>query len=70
MSALTWITEKELGRGIKKQRRPISLEEKRKHFIAAVRKWDMLAATKEKMSGSEKKKVNRNTYDINPQKNT
>ena len=46
------------------------MEEKRKHFIAAVRKCDMLAATKEKMSGSEKKKVNRNTYDINPQKNT
>ena len=34
-----WITEKELEREIKKtQRRPISLEEKRENFIAAVRK--------------------------------
>ena len=29
----------------------------------------MLAATEVKMSGSEKKKVNRNTYDISPPKN-
>ena len=37
-----WITENELEREIKKrkkkQRRPISLEEKRDNFIAAVRK--------------------------------
>ena len=39
----------------KKQRRPISLEEKRENFIAVVRKWEMLAATEVKMSGSEKK---------------
>ena len=41
----------------KKQRRPISLEEKRENFIAVVRKWEMLAATEVKMSGSEKKKL-------------
>ena len=40
----------------KKQRRPISLEEKRENFIAVVRKWEMLAATEVKMSGCEKKK--------------
>ena len=38
-----WITKKELGRETKKnktkkQRRPISLEEKRENFIATVRK--------------------------------
>ena len=34
----------------KKQRRPISLEEKHENFIAAVRKkWEMLAATKVKI---------------------
>ena len=38
----------------KKQRRPISLEEKRDNFIAVVRR-EMLAATQVKMSGSEKK---------------
>ena len=37
MSTLTWITEKELARVIKKRRR-ISLEEKHENFIAAVRK--------------------------------
>ena len=39
----------------KKQRRQISLEEKHENLIAGVRKWEMLAATKVKMSGSEKK---------------
>ena len=58
MSILTWKREKEL-----EQRRPTSFEEKHENFIAAVRKWEMLAATKVKMSGSEKK-VNKNTYDI------
>ena len=33
-----WITEKELEREIKKQRRTILLEEKRENFIAVVRK--------------------------------
>ena len=37
-----------------KQRRRISMEEKHENFIAAVRKWEMLAAGKVKLSGSEK----------------
>ena len=48
----------------KKQRRPISFEEKHENFIAAVRKREMLAATKVKKSGSEKKKANRMAYNI------
>ena len=39
-------------------------ETKREDFRAAVRKWEMLAATKVKISGSERKKVIRITYDI------
>ena len=39
------------------------LEEQQKHFVAAVRKLQMLAAIKVKMSSSEKK-VNKNTYAI------
>ena len=62
MSILTWITEKELTREInKKQRGPISLEEKHENFIAAVRKWEMLVATKGGNDRQWKKKVNRNT---------
>ena len=55
MSTLTWITEKELEVDIKKLR-PILLEEKQENFIATVRNCEMLAATKVKMSGSERKK--------------
>ena len=59
MSTLTWITGKELERVIKTRRR-ISLEEKHEtfivDFIAAVRKWEMLAASKEKMSSSKTNK--------------
>ena len=58
MSRLTWKREKEL-----EQRRPTSFEEKHENFIAAVRKGEMLAATKVKMSGSQTK-VNRNRYNI------
>ena len=50
-----WAAEKGLKRD-KKQRRPISLEEKHKK----IKKRKMLPATKVKMSGSEQK-VNRNT---------
>ena len=39
------------------------LLEEQHEFVAAVRKWEMLAATKEKMSGSVKK-VNKNMYGI------
>ena len=38
-------------------------KEKHENFIAAVRKWEMQAATKVKISGSDKK-VNRNKYDF------
>ena len=44
-----------------KQRRKISLEEKHENFMAEVRKWEILEASKVKMSGSEKIKVNMNT---------
>ena len=40
------------------------MEEQHENFVAAGRKSEKLAATKVKMSGSEKKKVNKNTYDI------
>ena len=39
------------------------MEEKHEKFIAAVRKCEMLTATKVKTSGS-KRKVNKNTYKI------
>ena len=44
-----------------RQRRRISLQQKNENVIAAVRKWEMLAASKVKMSGSEKIKSERNT---------
>ena len=51
---LTWITEKEQERELKKQRRPISLEEKRENSIAELENWrNAIAATKVKMKGSE-----------------
>ena len=45
-----WITEKELGWEIKNKG-----DELHENFIAAVRMWEMLVATKMKMSGSKKK---------------
>ena len=53
---VTRITEKELKREIKtnKQRRQISLETKQTNFIAEVRKWEMLVASKLNMRGIEK----------------
>ena len=54
---LMWITEKALERKIKKQRRRVLLDEKHENFMAALRKWEMLAAgTKVKIGGSEEKK--------------
>ena len=40
------------------------LEEQHENFVAVVRKWEMLAATKVKMISGSEKKVNKNTYDI------
>ena len=37
------------------------LGEKHENFIAVVKQWENLAASKVKMSGSEKMKANRNT---------
>ena len=49
----------ELGREIRSH---FSLEEQHE-FVAAVRKWEMLVATRENISGSEKK-VSKNMHDI------
>ena len=40
----------------KKKQRTILLEEKHENFIVVVRKWEMLVATKVKISDSEKQK--------------
>ena len=55
--------DRDLEREIKSKGDIFLLEEQHENFAAAVRKREMLAATKAKMSGSEKK-VNKNTYDI------
>ena len=65
-----------VGRQASEAQREKELERERKNkehtfvggttwnFVAAVRKWEMLAATRMKMSDSEKKKAKKNTYDI------
>ena len=60
MYTLTWITEKELELELKniKQRRRILLQG---NFIVVVRKLEMLAATKVKMSNSKKMQTNKQT---------
>ena len=55
MSTLTWITEKELEQVIKNKGDEFRWK-KNENFIAAVSKWETLAASKVKMSGSEKNK--------------
>ena len=66
-------SDRELGREIKKKtnkRRHFLLEKQHENFEVAMRKSEMLAATKVKMSGSEKKskqtknKKHNNMYDI------
>ena len=58
-------SDRELGREIKKKnknknkRRHFLLEKQHENFEVAMRKSEMLAATKVKMSGSEKKKANK-----------
>ena len=45
------------------------LEEQRENFVAAVTKWEMLAATKGRWKwATVKKKVNENTYNISSKK--
>ena len=50
----------------KNQRRPISLEEKHKKFIAVVRKRENASYHRGEKERQRKKKVNRNTYNILP----
>ena len=61
MFTLTWIIEKELERVTENKGGEISCEEKHENFIAAVRKLEMLAVSKVKMSGTERIKANMNT---------
>ena len=49
MSTFMWLTQK--------KRRPISLQELFENFIPAERKWEVLEASKVKMSSSENKKL-------------
>ena len=73
MFTLTWKTEKELERELKKRRRRISLKEQHENYVVALIKRETLATSKVKMSGSkEKRKLRRklfvNTYDISSMK--
>ena len=61
MSTLTCIKEKELERERKKQRRPISLEEKLENFIAELGKRGNTSGHQGENKRQRKKKVNRNT---------
>ena len=58
MFTLTPITEKRARASDWKQRRRISLEEKQENFTEAVGKWEMLAASKVKMSCSKSHNIN------------
>ena len=56
MFTLTWKTEKELERELKKQRRRISLKEQHENYVVALIKRETLATSKVKMRGSKEKK--------------
>ena len=56
------LNEKKSDRELERKIRSYLLEEQHEIFLAAVRKWEILAATKLKMS--EWKNVNNNRYDI------
>ena len=56
------LNEKKSHRELERKIRSYLLEEQHENFLTAVRKWEILAATKVKMS--EWKKVNNNKYDI------
>ena len=59
---LMWITEKEQGRVIKNKGDEFCWKKlKHEKFIEAVRKWQMLLASKVKISGIEKTKANMNS---------
>ena len=62
------LNEKKSDRELEQEiRSHFLLEEQHENFVAAVRKLEMIAATKVKMSDSEKK-VNKNTNDISSKK--
>ena len=54
-------SDRELAREKKANDKIFLLEEKHENFVVAVRKWEVLAATKVKMSGCEKR-VNRGPF--------
>ena len=56
------LNEKKSDRELERKIQSYLLEEQHQNVLAAVRKWEILAATKVKMS--EWKKVNNNRYDI------
>ena len=56
------LNEKKSDRELERKIKGYFLEEQHENFLAAVRKWEILTATKVKMS--EWKKVNNNRYDI------
>ena len=56
------LNEKKSDRELERKIKSYLLEEQHEKFLAAVRKWEILAATKVKMG--EWKKVNNNKYDI------
>ena len=60
MFALTWITEKELER-VKKKGDEFCWKKKHENFIAAVRKWEMFAVSKERPAGWKWAVVKKNT---------
>ena len=59
---LAKLNEKKSDRELERKIKSYLLEEQHEKFLAAVRKWEILAATKVKMG--EWKKVNNNKYDI------
>ena len=56
------LNEKKSDRELEQKIRSYLLEEQHENFLAAVRKWEILAATKVKMT--KWRKVNNNRYDV------
>ena len=60
--------DRDLEREIKNKGDIFLLEEQHENFVAAVTKWEMLAATNARWKWAAVKKVNENTYDISSKK--
>ena len=58
------LNEKKSDGELEREMKSHSLLKEQHEIEAGVREREMLTATKEKMSGGEKKKVNKNMYDI------